>query len=103
MKTLKATRTVTYRRYGIPALILEGKWLTEKYRLQIGDHVDIDYQQNEIRLRKNNKLSVESRKKIKQIESIRQLRIQQIKQPLTTYDDQSRNKEASEEQGDEHR
>ena len=50
MKSLKQTRAVTYRRYGIPALILEGRWLTEKYRLQIGDQVDIDYQSNEIRL-----------------------------------------------------
>ena len=66
MKKLKSTRAVTYRRYGIPALILEGKWLTEKYRLQIGDHVDIDYQTNEIRLRKNTKLSLESRKILKQ-------------------------------------
>ena len=66
MKKLKSTRAVTYRRYGIPALILEGKWLTEKYRLQIGDHVDIDYQAHEIRLRKNTKLSLESRKILKQ-------------------------------------
>jgi len=65
MKSLKQTRTVTYRRYGVPALILEGVWLTEKYRLQIGDQVDIDYQPNEIILRKNNKLSLESRKELK--------------------------------------
>lgn len=66
MKKLKQTRAVTYRRYGVPALILEGIWLTEKYRLQIGDQVDIDYQPNEIILRKNNKLSLESRKNLKQ-------------------------------------
>lgn len=65
MKKLKQTRAVTYRRYGVPALILEGVWLTEKYRLQIGDQVDIDYQPNEIILRKNNKLSLESRKELK--------------------------------------
>jgi hypothetical protein len=65
MKKLKQTRAVTYRRYGVPALILEGVWLTEKYRLQIGDQVDIDYQPNEIILRKNNKLSLESRKNLK--------------------------------------
>ena len=45
MKKLKQTRAVTYRRYGVPALILEGVWLTEKYRLQIGDQVDMDTKQ----------------------------------------------------------
>jgi len=63
MKTLKNTRTVTYRRPGIPALILEGKWLTKKYRLEIGDQVDIDYQPHDIRLQKNTKLSLENRRK----------------------------------------
>ena len=66
MKTLKNTRAVTYRRYGIPALILEGKWLTEKYRLSIGDVVDIDYQPNEIRLQKNKTLSLERKNKLKE-------------------------------------
>ena len=66
MKTLKNTRAVTYRRYGIPALILEGKWLTEKYRLSIGDVVDIDYQQDGILLRKNKTLSLERKKKLKE-------------------------------------
>ena len=65
MKTLKKTRAVTYRRYGIPALILEGKWLTEKYRLSIGDVVDIDYQQDGILLRKNKTLSLERKQKAK--------------------------------------
>ena len=63
MKTLKKTRAVTYRRYGIPALILEGRWLTEKYRLQIGDQVDIDYQPNELRLKKNVALSLKNQKR----------------------------------------
>ena len=67
MRHLKTTRAVTYRRYGVPAIILEGKWLIHKYRLRVGDHVDIDYQDNEIRLRKNNKLSKESRQQ-KEIE-----------------------------------
>lgn len=66
MKTLKNTRAVTYRRYGIPALILEGKWLTEKYRLSIGDVVDIDYQQDGILLRNNKTLSLERKKKLKE-------------------------------------
>ena len=65
MKTLKNTRAVTYRRYGIPALILEGKWLTEKYRLSIGDVVDIDYQQDGIFLRKNRTISLERKQKAK--------------------------------------
>ncbi len=71
MKTLKSTRAVTYRRYGIPALILEGKWLTEKYRLAIGDVVDIDYQEDEIRLRKNKTLSLERKKKLKDLQEIK--------------------------------
>ena len=66
MKKLKSTRAVTYRRYGIPALILEGKWLTENYRLSIGDVVDIDYQPNEIRLQKNKTLSLERKKKLQE-------------------------------------
>lgn len=70
MKTLKNTRAVTYRRYGIPALIFEGKWLTEKYRLSIGDVVDIDYQQDEIRLRKNKTLSLDRKKKLKEASEI---------------------------------
>lgn len=77
MKKLKSTRAVTYRRYGIPALILEGKWLTEKYQLSIGDIVDIDYQLKEIRLTKNVLLSKERQKKLKQIEEIRQQRIKE--------------------------
>lgn len=77
MKTLKSTRVVTYRRYGVPALIIEGKWLTEKYRLSIGDLVDIDYQLKEIRLKKNIPLSNERQKKLKEIEELRQLQIKQ--------------------------
>ena len=89
MKSLKKTRAVTYRRYGIPALILEGNWLTEKYQLQIGDQVDIDYQSNEIRLRKNNKLSLERRKRLKNIKSI-------------VYDNETGNQKTFEGQSDEH-
>ena len=62
---LKSTRAVTYRRCGIPAVILEGKWLTEKYRLLIGDVVDIDYQPKEIRLQKNSVLSLQCQKERK--------------------------------------
>lgn len=76
MKKLKSTRAVTYRRYGIPALILEGKWLTENYRLSIGDVVDIDYQPNEIRLQKNKTLSLERKKKLKEVKD-------QNDQPIT--------------------
>lgn len=63
MKTLKNTRAVTYRRPGIPAIILEGHWLTKKYRLEIGDQVDIDYQPKELRLKKNVALSLKSQKR----------------------------------------
>lgn len=76
-KSLKTTRAVTYRRYGIPALILEGKWLTKKYRLSIGDIVDIDYQPNEIRLRKNPTLSLKNQKRRKEKREIQQQRIQE--------------------------
>ncbi len=83
MKKLKTTRAVTYRRYGIPALILEGKWLTENYRLSIGDVVDIDDQPNEIRLQKNKTLSLERKKKLQEIKN-------------KAHDDQTGNQEASE-------
>ena len=63
MKNLKPTRAVTYRRIGIPAIIIEGKWLTKKYRLEIGDQVDIDYQPKELRLKKNIALSLKSQKR----------------------------------------
>ena len=70
-KAPRPLRVVTYRRYGIPAVILEGKWLTEKYRLSIGDLVDIDYQPNEIRLQKNKTLSLERKKKLKDLAEIK--------------------------------
>ena len=76
-KTLRPMRVVTYRRYGIPAVILEGKWLTEKYRLSIGDLVDIDYQPKEIRLKKNIPLSRERQKRLKEKEELRQQRIKE--------------------------
>ncbi len=71
----KSTRAVTYRRYGIPALILEGKWLTGKYRLNIGDVIDIDYQPKEIRLRKNPSLSKERQAMLREKAEIRRRRI----------------------------
>lgn len=71
-------RVVTYRRYGIPAVILEGRWLTEKYRLNIGDLVDIDYQPKEIRFKKNVLLSKERQKRLKEREELRRQRIQEL-------------------------
>jgi hypothetical protein len=65
MKNLRKTRAVTYRRPGIPAVIIEGKWLLKKYRLNIGDIVDIDYQPNGVALQKNPSLSLENQKKRK--------------------------------------
>ena len=89
MKNLRPTRVVTYRRYGIPALILEGKWLTEKYRLIIGDLVDIDYQPKEIRLRKNITLSRERQKRLKERERIRQQRIKESAHDTITNQDEN--------------
>jgi hypothetical protein len=77
-KTLRPMRVVTYRRYGIPAVILEGRWLTENYRLNIGDLVDIDYQPKEIRFSKNIPLSKERQKRLKEREEIRKQRIQEL-------------------------
>ena len=74
-------RVVTYRRSGIPAVILEGKWLTEKYRLIIGDLVDIDYQPKEIRFKKNIPLSKERQQRLKEKEEIRKQRIQELSNP----------------------
>ena len=73
---LKNTRAVTYRRYGIPALILEGKWLTEKYRLLIGDVVDIDYQPKEIRFKKNVALSKERQQMLRNKKEVQRQRIE---------------------------
>lgn len=79
MKALKSTRLVTYRRSGKPALILEGKWLTERYRLKVGDVIDVDYQPKEIRIRKNHKLSVERRKFLEEIAELRRQKIEAIR------------------------
>ena len=84
MKTLKNTRAVTYRRYGIPALILEGKWLTEKYRLNIGDQVDIDYQSKEIRLRKNPSLSAQNQKRLRDKVTFKQVELDHDKNEITS-------------------
>ena len=92
-KPPRPLRVVTYRRYGIPAVILEGKWLTEKYRLAIGDLVDIDYQPKEIRFKKNILLSKERQKRLKEREEIRKQRISELNNP--SYDNQARNQEAS--------
>ncbi len=50
---MKNTRQVTYRRWGTPAIILEGKWLTQKYGWKIGDQLDVDFQPQEIKLTKS--------------------------------------------------
>ncbi len=55
MKELKATRAVTYRRYPIPAVILEGKWLKDRYGWKIGDRIQVEHLPKEIRLRKSNR------------------------------------------------
>lgn len=74
-------------------MILEGKWLTEKYRLSIGDLVDIDYQPKEIRFQKNVLLSKERQKRLKEREEIRKQRISELNNP--SYDNQTRNQEAT--------
>ena len=75
MKKLKTSRAITYRRYGIPALILEGKWLAEKYKLQIGDVVDIEYQPKTILFRKNRALSAERQKFLAESAELRRKRM----------------------------
>ena len=89
MKNLRKTRVITYRRYGIPALILEGKWLTEKYRLVIGDLVDIDYQPKAIRLQKNSQLSRERQKRLIEIKEIRRQRVQELEHDTITRKDEN--------------
>ena len=76
---IKNKRVVTYRRQGIPALILEGKWLTALYQLRIGDVVDIDHNQpTEIRIKKNVQLSKERQKMLKEREELRKQRIEEL-------------------------
>ena len=55
MRELKPTRAVTYRRQGTPAVILEGKWLTDRYKLKIGDRIEVEFLEGDIRLRKSNR------------------------------------------------
>ncbi|MDE2001759.1 MAG: hypothetical protein KGI60_04325 [Patescibacteria group bacterium] len=50
---MKSTRKVTYRRWGIPAVILEGKWLTKKFGWTIGDLVNVTLQPESITLTKS--------------------------------------------------
>ena len=47
---MKKTRKVTYRRNLTPCIILEGKWLSREYGLQLGDVIDIKYGKNVIKL-----------------------------------------------------
>lgn len=77
---LRKQRVVTYRKNGIPAVILEGKWLTKLYRLQVGDVVDIDHKwPKEIRISKNNQLTKLRRKKLKEREELRKQYLQKLK------------------------
>lgn len=48
---LKNTRTVTYRKGGTPAIILEGKWLEKLYGWKIGDQISVEYGDDRITLR----------------------------------------------------
>jgi hypothetical protein len=61
MKQLKLIRAVTYRKSGIPAVILEGKWLMDRYGWKVGDRVQIEYLQNEIRLRTSNRVAEQNK------------------------------------------
>jgi len=77
---LKKQRVVTYRKNGIPAVILEGKWLTKLYRLHVGDVIDIDHKwPNEIRITKNKKLSKLRQAKLKEREELRKQYLQKLK------------------------
>ena len=51
MKQLKNERTVTYRDNLIPAIIFEGKWLSERYGLKLGDKVKVEYGESEIKIK----------------------------------------------------
>jgi len=47
---IKDTRTISYRKYGVPAIIIEGKWLKDIYGLSVGDHINVAYEPDEIKL-----------------------------------------------------
>ena len=57
-RKLKLTKKVTYRnsigrgesQESYPCIILEGKWLTERYGWKIGDNIPIGYDNNRITL-----------------------------------------------------
>jgi len=86
---LKKQRVVTYRKNGIPAVILEGKWLTKLYRLHVGDVIDIDHKSpDEIRITKNKKLSKLRQVKLKEREELRKQYLQKLK---NNHDNSSKN------------
>ena len=77
---LKKQRVVTYRKNGVPAVILEGKWLTKLYRLHIGDVVDIDHNwPNEIKLSKNHELSKKRQNELKERNELRKQYLKALK------------------------
>ena len=49
---IKNTRTISYRKYGVPAIIIEGKWLKDIYGWNIGDQVNVIYEPGEIKIQK---------------------------------------------------
>lgn len=51
MQVIKNTRAITYRRAGVPAVILEGLWLEKMYGWKIGSEVDVEFQPKEIRIK----------------------------------------------------
>lgn len=61
MNQLKPTRAVTYRKSGTPAVILEGKWLLDRYGWKVGDRIQVEYLQNEIRLRTSNRAAEQNK------------------------------------------
>lgn len=77
---LKKQRVVTYRKNGIPAVILEGKWLTKLYRINVGDVIDIEHKwPDEIRITKNKKLSKLRQTKLNEREELRKQYLQKLK------------------------
>lgn len=49
---IKNIRTISYRKDGVPAIIIEGKWLKNIYGWDIGDQVNVEYEPGEIKIKR---------------------------------------------------
>lgn len=49
---IKNIRTISYRKDGVPAIIIEGQWLKNIYGWNIGDQISVEYEPGEIKIKR---------------------------------------------------